>query len=70
MNNHTLSQHDFDSNNGDTSSGNVIINIQTLSQCDDSRTFKENDRDAEKYDVSSWYGSINIHTIYQHNGVR
>ena len=50
--------------------GNFVINIQTLSQCDDSITFKENDRDAEKYDVSSGYGSINIHTIYQHNGLK
>ena len=62
--NHTLSQHDSDSNNGDMSSGYGFINRHTLYQCDYSITFNYTDGDFEKGDVSIWYGSMNIHTIY------
>ena len=67
MDNHTLSEHDCYSNSEDMSSGNVVINIHNLSQCDDSITFKETNGDVENGDVSSGYGSIKTHTIYQHN---
>ena len=40
MNDHTVSQHDCDSNNGDVSSVNGFINIHTNFQCDDSSDFK------------------------------
>ena len=40
MNNHTLSQKYWYSNNGDVSSGNGYINSHTLSKCNYSSTFK------------------------------
>ena len=40
MNNHSLSQHDFDSNNGDVSSRNSLMKSHTIFQYDDSITFK------------------------------
>ena len=68
MNNHTLYQQDFDSNNVDVSSGNGFINSHTLSQCDDSSIFKDMDDDVDKGDVSSVYGSMNSHSDFQQNG--
>ena len=41
--NHTFSQQDCDSNDGGLSTGNGFINRHTLSQCDDSRTFRDMD---------------------------
>ena len=41
MNNHTHSQQDWDSNNGDVSSRNGFINIHTLSQYNYFGIFKE-----------------------------
>ena len=70
MNNHTLCQQYFDSNNGDASNGNGFINIHTLSQCDDSSTFQDTDVDIEKDDISSGYGYMNSHTVYQLNGLK
>ena len=70
MKNHTLSQQDFDSNNGDLSSGNDFIKSHALSQCDYSSNFKQMYGDVEKWDVSSGYGSMNSHTFYQLNGFK
>ena len=52
MKNHTLSQHNQASNNGNTSSGNGFINIHTLSQCSYSSNFKYKDGDVENCDVA------------------
>ena len=65
MNSHTVSQHDWDFNNGDVSSGNGFINSHTLSQFDDSTTFQDMDEYVEEYNVSGGNGSINSHNIYQ-----
>ena len=69
MKNHTLSQHDYDSNNGDVSSGYIFISSHTISQCKDSSNFKEMYGDVEKGDVSIVYGYVNSHTDLQHNGL-
>ena len=45
MNNHTFSQHDCDSNNGDMSNKNGFINRHTLSLCDDTSICKDMDED-------------------------
>ena len=61
MNNHTISQQNFVSNNGDVSSGCGFINIHSHSQCEDSSIFKEMNGDVETGDDSSRYGSMKIH---------
>ena len=66
----TQSLQDFDSNNGDVSHGNIVINSRTLFQCDDSSTFKDMDGYVEICDVSSGYGFMNSHTVYQLNGLK
>ena len=62
MNNHNLSQHYCDNNNGDMSSGYGFINSHTLYQCEDSSALKEMDGDVEDGDVSSGYGSMKSNT--------
>ena len=62
-----LFQQDWDSNNGDVSIGNGLINSHSHSQYKNSINFKEIDGDVENCDVSSGYGSMNSHTVYQHN---
>ena len=68
INNHILSQHYCDSDNGDVSSRYGFINSHTITQCDDSSLFNLLDGDVENGDVSSGYGSKNSHTVYQQNG--
>ena len=68
MNNHTLSQKYWYSNNGDVSSVNGYINIHTLSKCNYSSTFKYMDGYFENGDVSSGCGSMNIYNVHQQNG--
>ena len=70
LSNHTICHHDFDSNHGDVSIVNVVINSHTLSQCDDSSTFKDMDVDVENGDVSSENGSLRSHNFYQLNGMK
>ena len=65
MNNHTLPQQDLDSNNGAVSRVNGFINNRTLYQWNYSSTFKEMVGDVENSDVS-----MNIHTVYQWNGLK
>ena len=48
----------------------VFLNIHIISQCEDSRTFKEIDGGVKKGDVSSGYGFMNIHNNLQQNGLR
>ena len=57
MNNHTLSQHYCDYNNGDVSSGYVFKNGHTIYQCEYSSTLKKIGEYFEKGDgdVSSGY---------------
>ena len=50
------------------SSENVFINKHTLSQWNNSSTFKEMDGYVENGDVIIGYGYVNIQTIYQHIG--
>ena len=52
------------------SCGNGFISRHTIYQCNEASYFKEMDGDVENFDVSGGHGSMNIHTIYQHNGVR
>ena len=59
---------DFEKGDGDVGSGYVFINSHTLSQRDDSSTFKNIDGGVDKGDVSSGYGSMNSHTDLQQNG--
>ena len=68
INNYIIYQKDCNTNAGDVSSGYGFIDSHTISQCDDSSTFKDMDGDVEKGDVSIVYGSKNIHTVYQQNG--
>ena len=70
MNNQTLSQQDCDTNNGDISIGYGFLNIQTLSQCEDSSAFKEVGGYVENCDASSGYGSMNSHTDLQQNSLK
>ena len=70
MNNHILYWQYCDTNNGDVSIVNGFINRHTLSQFDDSRTFKDTDGDVENGDVSSGYGSMNSHNFYKQNGLK
>ena len=70
MNNHTLYQQDFDSNNGDVSIVNGFINSHTLSQCYHSSTFNQMDGYVEKGDVGGGYFYMNSHTLYQPNGLK
>ena len=51
MNNHTLSQHYFDSNNDDVSSVYGFFNSHTLYQCEDYSMFNNIYNDTEKVDV-------------------
>ena len=57
-------------NNGDGSSGYGFLNSHTLSQYDDSITFKYMDGDVKKGNVSSGYVSISSRIVYQHNGLK
>ena len=70
MKNHSLVQQDWDSNNGDVNSGNGYIYIYTISQCNDSSSFKEMNGDVSNGDVSSGYGYMNRHTVYKNNGLK
>ena len=70
LDSNTLSQQDWDTNNGDTSNIYGFINRRTIYQYNDSITFKEMDGDVENCDVSSGNGSINRNTVYQHNGLK
>ena len=70
MNNQYISQQDCDSNIGDDSSENYFMTIHTLSQCDDSNTFRDMDRDVEDDNISSGYGFTNIQIVYQQNGLK
>ena len=70
MNNHIIPKHDCDSINGDLSSGNVVINRHTIYQWDDWINFKDMDGDVEKGYVSIGYGYMNIHNVYQQNGLK
>ena len=58
LNKHTLSQQCCDLNNGDVCSGYGIVNSHTISQCQDSSSFKKIENDVEGGDggVSSGYG--------------
>ena len=58
LNNHTLFQQYFDSNNVDVGSGCGFINSYTLSQYEYPSTFNKIDDDVERGDakVSSRYG--------------
>ena len=67
INNHNLYQQDFDSNNGDVRSVYGFINSHTLSQCDDTSTFKDIGGYVENFDVSSECGSMNSHTFFKYN---
>ena len=70
MNNHNIYQQYWDSNHGDVSSGINFINSHTISQYNDSRTFKDMDGDIENDDVSTGYGYMNSHNVYQNNGFK
>ena len=58
LNNHTLSLQYHYLNNGDVCSGYGIVNSHTISQCQDSSSFKKIENDVEGGDggVSSGYG--------------
>ena len=47
-----------------------FFNGHTLSQFDNSRTFKDMNGDVENGDGSSGYGSMNSHNFYQLNGLK
>ena len=47
------------------SSGYTYLNVHTLSQCEDSSSFKNIGGDVDKGDVSIVYGSMNSHTYLQ-----
>ena len=51
------------------SSGYGFLNSHNISERDDSSTFKEINGYVDKGDVISVYGSINIHTDLQLNGL-
>ena len=80
LNSHTLSQcedsilfkkidDDVEKGDGDVSSGYGFKNRRTLSQYDYSSSFNDIDGYVDKGDVISVYGSINIHTDLQLNGL-
>ena len=60
---------DVEKSDGDVSSGHGFYNSHTLSQCEDSSTFKEMDGDFEKGDVISGYISMDSHIDLQNNGL-
>ena len=59
---------DVEKGDGGVSSGYGVFS-HNLSQYEDSSTFKDMDGDVEKVDVSSGYGSMNIHSDLQQNGL-
>ena len=66
---HTLSQQDWYLKNCVVSCGNVVINRQYIYQCNESISFNDVYGYIENGDVSGGYDCMNIHTIYQQNGL-
>ena len=64
-----LYQQDWGFNIDDMSCRNGFINIHTLPQFKESSSFNEIDFDIENGDIHGCRGSMNIHTLYQHNGL-
>ena len=69
MKSHTLSQQGLYLNDDDVSCGNGFIISYNQSQCNESNYFNDMDGGVENVNMNGVHGSMNIHTLYQYNGL-